>query len=80
MQAENTNFAGISVTGEQVRQVLESAAGRQLLSMLQKNGGQTLQRAMQAAKRGDAEAAKQAMNALLSQKDAQALLSEIDHG
>lgn len=80
MQAENTNFAGISVTGEQMRQVLGSEAGRQLIALLQKNGGQTLQQAIQAAKQGDAEAAKQAMNALLSDKDAQALLSSIDHG
>lgn len=80
MQAENANFAGISVTGEQMRQVLESEQGRALLQLLKKNGGKTLQAALSAAKMGDAETAKQAMGKLLEGKEAAALLSKMQNG
>lgn len=80
MQAENTNFSGFSVSGEQIRQVLGSDKGRQLIALLQKNGGQTLQKAMQAAKSGDADGAKQAMESLLAGKEAAALLSQMSDG
>lgn len=80
MQAENANFAGISVTAEQIRQVLESKEGQQLVTMLQKKGGSTLQQAMSAAKRGDAAGAKQAMTSLLNDREAASLLSKMSHG
>lgn len=80
MQGENANFAGISVTEEQIRQVLESKAGMQLVSMLQKKGGKTLQQAISAAKTGDADGARQAMTALLEDREAAALLSKLSHG
>ena len=80
MQAENANFGGISVSTAQIRQVLESSEGRQLIAMLQKNGGQTLQSALTAAKRGDTERAKQAMTALLEEEEAAALLRRMEHG
>ena len=80
MQAENANFGGISVSAAQIRQVLESSEGRQLIAMLQKNGGQTLQSALAAAKRGDSDGAKQAMTALLEEEEAAALLRRMEHG
>ncbi len=80
MQAENTNFAGISVTGEQIRQVLERPEGRALLALLQKNGGTALQSALSAARQGDAAGAKQAMEQLLSDKEAAALLRRMGNG
>lgn len=80
MQAENANFAGISVSGEQIRQVLSSPEGKQLIALLQKNGGAKLQRAMQAAKSGDSTTAQQAMEALLADKEASALLTKMQHG
>ena len=80
MQAENVNFSGISVSAEQMRQVLSSREGRQLLALLQKNGGQTLQRAVQAAKSGDSAAAQQAMESLLADREAAALLKKMQHG
>ena len=80
MQAENANFAGISVSGEQIRQVLSSAEGRQLIALLQKNGGAELQKAVQAARSGDSATAKQAMESLLAGKDAASLLAKMQHG
>ena len=80
MQAENANFGGISVSAKQIRRVLSSSEGQQLLALLQKNGGKTLQSAVSAARRGDTETAKQQMNALLEQEDAQALLRKMGNG
>ena len=80
MQAENANFGGISVTAAQIRQVLDSSEGRQLLTLLQKNGGQTLQSALSAARRGDAKGAKQAMTALLEEEQAASLLRKMGDG
>lgn len=52
-------------------------AGRQLLALLQKNGGQELQQAMNRAAAGDYEAAKQALSGLLASPEAQALLKKL---
>lgn len=80
MQAEKEKIAGFSVTEAQIRQVVESDAGKQLLALLQKKNQKALQTALAAAKQGDTEAAKQTINALLADREAAALLAQLGHG
>ena len=80
MQGENVNFAGFSVSEAQIQQVLGSPEGRKLLSLLQKNGGSTLQTALSAAKNGDSAGAQQAMEQLLSSGEAASLLRRMGDG
>ena len=52
-------------------------AGQQLLAMLQKNGGASLQDAMNQAAAGNYEQAKSALSALLENPEAKRLLEQL---
>lgn len=57
-----------------------SPAGQQLLSLLQRSGGEPLQNALNMASSGDYAQAKQTLSALLDTPEARSLLKQLEDG
>lgn len=62
----------------QLLRLAQSQAGQQLLALLQKSGGSTLQEAIAQASAGDYAQAKTTLSSLLSSPEAQALLKQLE--
>lgn len=58
--------------------VLSSSEGKQLLSLLSRDGGAALSQAAQAFKNGDTELAKSIISPLMQTGEAQALIEKIN--
>lgn len=80
MQGKNEKNGGFSVPEARLRQVLESEEGQELIAMLQKQNAQTISRAVDAAQRGDAAAAKKAVQAILKDRKTAELVGRLEHG
>lgn len=63
--------------GELLR-LAQTSAGRQLIAMLQKNGGNRLSDAIGKAAAGNYQAAKEVLSDMLSTPEAQSLLKELE--
>lgn len=63
--------------GELLR-LAQTPAGRQLIAMLQKNGGNRLSDAICKAAAGNYQAAKEVLSDMLSTPEAQSLLKELE--
>lgn len=63
--------------GELIR-MAQTPAGRQLIALLQSQGGTKLQQAISNAASGDYTRAKEVLSDLLSAPEAQALLKELE--
>lgn len=68
---------GTSPSLEQAKALAGNPAAKELLELLQKNGGNELQLALAKASQGDMEAAKQALSPLLSSPEAQQLMKQL---
>lgn len=64
----------------ELRRILASAEGRQLLTLLRSDGGAALKSAMEAIGRGDHEAAKAALAPQLCRPEARAILEKLQNG
>ncbi len=64
-------------SAEQVRQVLTSAEGRQLMALLSRDGGQGMQQAAEAYRKGNLSEAQEALKPLMQNTQAQALLKKL---
>lgn len=62
---------------QEILRLAASPAGKQLIALLQQNGGDELQRAMQQASTGDYTQAKRTLESVLSDPQAQKLLKEL---
>lgn len=65
---------------DQIRKAMllaQTPAGQQLIQLLQQNGGEDLQQAMDLAAAGDYSQAKQALSALMKDPQMKALLSQL---
>lgn len=71
------NNAGPNMDPAEIMRLAQTPAGRQLLTMLQKSGGQELRSAMEKASGGDYRDAQKAIQAFLSNPEAQALLEQL---
>lgn len=71
------NSGSIPFQQADLARILASAEGRQLLALLRRDGGGALQQAAQAVKSGDYEAAKSALEPMLQNPEAAALLSRL---
>ena len=80
MQGKNEKYGGFSVPEAKLRRILKSKEAQQLIAALQKQDAQTLSRAVSAAQRGDAAAAKEAVQALLQDGETAALAGRLGHG
>lgn len=69
------NFDNFSI--QDVMRLAKSPAGQQLLAMLQRTGGDQLQQAATLASEGNYTQAQQLLSSLLSNPEAQALLSKL---
>ena len=69
---------GASFSEAQLRRVLSSPAGKQLLQLLAANGGAALRQAAAAAAQGDHARAFALLRPVLETDEAQALLRQLD--
>ena len=69
---------GLPFTKQQLAAVLSSSEGKQLLSLLSRDGGAALSQAAQALKNGDTELAKSLVSPMLQSSEAQALIAKIN--
>ena len=65
---------------QEAMKLARSDAGQQLLALIQQQGGGSAQQAMDAAKAGDLEKAKQELASLLASPEVQALLAKLRNG
>ena len=63
---------------QQVKKLLSGADGKRLLSLLNRDGGNTLRAAGNALKQGDSQQVKQLMGPLLEDPEVQKLLGNIE--
>lgn len=68
MDGEKRKFSVNGPDPEQLRRVLGSPEGAELIRLLQTGGSKALQRAAQAIRAGDTEAAKRILGPLLGKK------------
>ena len=78
MDNNHCDYAGFSFTKQQLAAVLSTPEGRQLLTLLSRDGGSALSQAAQALKNGDAELAKSLVSPMLESSEAQALIAKIN--
>lgn len=71
------SLGGFSFTPEQIKSVLGSKEGQQLLRLLNRDGGDALRKAAELVKAGDAQGAKHIMEPLMRDPQAAALAEEI---
>lgn len=71
MQQNNMDFSGAA-------KLLSSPEGRRLLALLQREGGETLQKAMALAAAGKTEEAKNLMRPLMESGEAARLLDQLN--
>lgn len=79
-QEKSYDFGGLSFTPQDITRILGSPAGRQLLSLLQKDGGVTLRAAIGAATAGRTEEAKALLSPIMETQEAQRLIAQINGG
>ena len=68
----------VSFSAEQLRRVLGSEEGRQLLALLASDGGGRLRQAAEAVKQGDHARAQALLQPVLGPEQAQALLRRLN--
>ena len=68
----------VSFSADQLRRVLDSAEGKQLLALLAADGGGRLRQAAEAVKTGDHARAQAILQPVLQTEQAQALLQKLD--
>jgi len=64
-------------TMQELLRIISSPAGQQLIAMLQKNGGDDLQNAIQQAANGNFSDARKTVSSLLNDPDARKLLEQL---
>lgn len=64
----------------ELKRLAQSPAGRQLMELLQKNGGKELQGAVSQASAGNFDQAKQMLSSLLGSSEVQRLLKQMEDG
>ena len=69
------NFQNFSV--QEAMKLAKTDAGKQLIALLQQQNGKEIQNAMAQANAGDIRQAKQALNAILQNPEARALLQQL---
>ena len=69
------NFQNFSV--QEAMKLAKTDAGKQLIALLQQQNGKEIQNAMAQANAGDFSQAKQALNAILQNPEARALLQQL---
>lgn len=79
-QEQNSSFGGFSFSPQEIARVLGSPEGRQLLQLLQRDGGERLRAAASAAAAGNTEQAKSIVAPVMESPEAQELIRKINGG
>ena len=79
-QEQHYDFGGFSFTPQDITRVLGSPEGRQLLQLLQRDGGVRLRAAITAATAGRTEEAKSILAPVMETQEAQELIRKINGG
>ena len=79
-QEQQEPFGGFSFTPQEISRVLGSPEGKQLLKLLQRDGGKALRAAAAAAAAGRTEEAKGILAPVMESAEAQALVRKINGG
>ncbi len=75
MEKNNAQFSDFSI--RQAMKVAQSDAGKQLIALLQQSQGAELQSAMDKASAGDMAGAKDIIQKIMSNQEAQALMQKL---
>lgn len=81
MRAEKSKSEsnGLPFSEKDIRRVLGSAAGQQLLQLLSQSGGNELQRAAAELKKGNIDAAKEILSPVMNSPKASTLVDQINN-
>lgn len=79
-QEDSYQLGGFTFRPQDLARILGSAEGRQLMALLQRDGGNRLRAAVSAASAGKAEEAKAMLAPLLDNPEAQELLKKLSEG
>ena len=79
-QEDSYQLGGFTFRSQDLARILGSAEGRRLMALLQRDGGERLRAAVQAASAGRSEEAKALLAPLLEDPEAQALLKKLSGG
>lgn len=71
-------IGGIPLNAETIQKVFGSQAGKQLLALLNQDGGKSLREAANALQRGDQQAAAAALAPVMTTPEAQELVRKIN--
>ena len=74
----NSQPGGVSFSPEQVKRVLGSKEGKQLLQMLNRDGGSALRQAATAARTGDYETVKRLLEPVMQTPEAAGLVEKLN--
>ncbi len=69
---------GFQISQENIQKVFDTSEGRQLLALLNRDGGAALRRAAEALQRGDQAAAAAAVEPLMTTPEAQELVRKLN--
>lgn len=73
-------FSDHTFSEDEVRKVMHSREGKQLIRLLQQDGGIRLRQAAGALEKGDAEQLPQILGPILQTEEIQTLLKKLDRG
>lgn len=79
-QEDSYQLGGFTFRPQDLARILGSAEGRQLMALLQRDGGSRLRAAVSAASAGRTEEAKAMLAPLLADPEAQELLKKLSEG
>lgn len=69
---------GTNFSPEQVKKILSSPEAQQLIALLNKDGGQSLQKAAAEFRKGNTAGAQEVLKPLMDNKEAEALLKKMN--
>ena len=69
---------GTNFSPEQVKKVLSSPEAQQLIALLNRDGGQSLQKAAAEFRKGNTSGAQEALKPLMDNREAEALLKKMN--
>lgn len=78
MDNPNKNSASFDFTPQQIERVLKSPDGKQLLALLNRDGGAALRQAASAVRAGDYDAAKKIMSPVMQTPEAAKLVDRLN--
>lgn len=80
MESGKHDKPDLTFTPDQIRRVLQTGEGKQLLQLLNRDGGAKLRQAAEAVQKGELEKARQLMEPMMRNPEAAELVGKISRG